>query len=207
MARDEEPPVEYLPSTTRAVAWGALFFSIIACCISLATLFLTYKDGRMIRNLQELTSAVKHAVGDVRKPAAADDPTAQLIDKTKMRENLAKVEEMIRSGNSDARYHLDKLMDEMRPLRDNTSRKTAEWAEKSLTTLKSARDQIGKDGPAAAQKLKNLAEEVNRLRLLRNALGGGQATPQAEETGAQAEAEPAASEPEASPPAEASPAK
>lgn len=67
-----------LPSTTRAVAWGALFFSGVALVISLATLFLTWRDGVLAKNAILLSESISQ---HWRKPAAPRPAAGKTLPK------------------------------------------------------------------------------------------------------------------------------
>ncbi|MCL5271714.1 MAG: hypothetical protein M1457_14435 [bacterium] len=174
---------DYLPSTTRAVAWGAFFFALLACVVSFVTLFLTWRDGRLVRNFNLLVRGVRENIAAVRADGAAAEaaPEAQTapaeIETEAMGERLGRIEKLIQDGNTQARFQLDNLMDELRPLRDRVSRSGAAWVEKTIQTLQTARDQITENGPAAAERIRQLAATLKRRPA---------ETPQADDSGAPA---------------------
>lgn len=173
MRRKAPPTNEFVPSTTRAVAWGALFFSLLAFLISMATLFLTWHDGRLVKNSRMLLDGLDKTVqtwsasrktGSAESAAApsaeAEDP-AQAAGWARIREKIDQVRTMVDAGDDSARYYLDNLVEELGPMRDHASSATSQWVGQAVQTLQQTREQIRDNAPQAVRNLRALSESLS----------------------------------------------
>lgn len=166
MNRLRHPPEPYLRSTTRAVAWSALFFAFLAFLTSGVTLFLTWRDGQLVRNAQTLIHEVREIVNQRRQekgaaqPGKTDDSSGQQWKK--LHERMGRIEEMVRRGDERAKYYLENLKDDFDALRKTSSSRAAEWLDEAGKTLQSAKEQIARNAPEAARKLRSLAAEMQK---------------------------------------------
>ena len=108
MRERTQPPPDRLPSTTRAVAWGAMFFSLLSFAFSLATFSITWHDGRLIHNFQEISGDIGASFNQwrARKQAAPGEKQGdeeRNLDVGKLRDKVGQAETMIRGGDGRAR--------------------------------------------------------------------------------------------------------
>jgi uncharacterized membrane protein YccC len=148
---------EYLPSTTRAVAWGALFFALLSFLISGVTLLLTYKDGRLIGSVSTLLQEGRQTLDKAREKTASVEESAARF---KVREQLDRYAKMIQDGNGQARFYLDGLKGDLERLRAYGSKETGAWLDEAAKTVETARDQLRDNAPEAARRLHALADKL-----------------------------------------------
>jgi hypothetical protein len=97
---------------------------------------------------------------------SGDDQTAM---RAEVRDQLDRYAEMIRSGNSQARYYLDNLGSDLKRLQAYGSAESRTWIADAQKTVESARDELRDNAPAAAEKLRDLSQRLG------GAVGGLQA--------------------------------
>ena len=164
-----QPIPDRLPSTTRAVAWGALFFSLLSFAFSAGTFFLTYQDGRLVRNLKDLSGALADQVAKARaadpavhveSPDHSPEDTAPPVDAAKLSDRMGRVGAMIEEGDDRAKYYLDNLSSDLSQLREYASEKSEAWLGPAVDSINQVRADLQQDAPAAAARLRELADEV-----------------------------------------------
>lgn len=150
-----------------------MFFALMAFLISVATLFLTWHEGKLVQNSRLLIESLDKAAqnwSDSREAKSREAETAEKTQATpplvrwgKIREKVERLEAMIDMGDERAKYYLDNLVEELGPLRDYTSEATSEWVGEAVDTLQGARDQIRQNAPEAARRLKGLSEQLSNF--------------------------------------------
>ena len=160
MSRRPAPPPRHLPSTTRAVAWTALFFALVACGLSLFTLFVTYKEGRLIENAQTMTQDVRQALASMRERVKSESDDSDGLNWERIKNRLQRIELMVRNGDRSAPYHIDGLVEELKSVRNLTTENVSEWVDPAIEKLQAARDKVAENGPEAARRLRELSDDL-----------------------------------------------
>jgi len=145
---------EHLPSTTRAVAWAAMFFAVLALIISVVNLLLTWP--KLMQNTKVLVKEIEDRWES--RPRDQDPAHSRLRDSLDGR--LERIEKLIQSGDRRALPSLDVLKEDLQALRDKTAEKSSKWLSQAIDTVGAARDQLTEHGPAAAAKIRELANEL-----------------------------------------------
>lgn len=192
------PPFKAPKPRSSKIAWLALFFSFLAFLMSGATLLQTWDNGRFAQSTSDFMQGVKNNISSLKNrnassppdsaPSAADEAPAAsrrpdlATQWDRLREKLGRAEEMVR-GRQDGqvRGYLESLKAEMDELAAQSSQNGGRWMEQARTKLKSIREQVATDGPAAARRLHELAGEIKTniqtLRRVNDALHPCQASP------------------------------
>lgn len=154
---DETP--EYLPSTTRAVAWGAMFFAFLSFVISLVTLFLTYQDGRLVRNFQQVSGDLRAWYGTW---SSRREESPDATQRAKIREQLDRYIGMIGEGDGQVRFYLEGLRSDLESLQAYATEDSGVWIGEARRTVEEAIEQLRADAPGAAERLRALAQRLRR---------------------------------------------
>jgi hypothetical protein len=153
----DEP--EYLSSTTRAVAWGALFFAFLSLAISLATLFLTYRDGVLARNFGLMWGEVRQALTTSHAKPAVD--LGDAVERVKVRDQLNRYAQMIQDGDKQALYYLQSLRGDLERLQAYRPKEAEAWLAESVRAIDDAGARLRANAPDAALKLRAMADKLN----------------------------------------------
>jgi hypothetical protein len=148
---------EFLPSTTRAVAWGALFFSVLAFILSLATVFLTWQDGRLGKNMGIFVEELR---GTFQSRAEFKETPEGGVRWQKLHDRFGRLEKMVKEGDERAQVHLESMRDELNSLGKYGSRKFSEWFSSAGETLGEVKGEFRKNGSEAADKLRILSNDL-----------------------------------------------
>lgn len=154
-----EPPEEFRPSTTRAVAWWAFFFSFCALALSLFTLLVTYQDGRLIRNFKVLSQETQTLIQKL-QPAEEQQARETARISEQIRDKISRIEGMIEQNDPRAGYYLDNLTDDIERLREYASDESSVWFGEVIEQLRAAREQLGENSGEAARWLRRVREAV-----------------------------------------------
>lgn len=169
----EKAPAPFVPHKTgRAIAWTALFFSLLAFGMSGYLLFQSYDDGRLVENFKILTTETSNVFDSARKRLQERNVDGLQWDKIQAR--VDRIEAMIRSKDTRAGYYIDVLKTDLDLLREYTNEKGAEALKSAGEALESAQARLTDDEEGAAAMLHDLREELEpRVRALRESLGEG----------------------------------
>jgi ABC-type transporter Mla subunit MlaD len=134
-----------------------MFFAFAAFCVSVATFMLMYKDGKLVDNASTIFSQTRQTLDKMKEERLTDDAQAQ---RRKISEQLERYAGMIHDGDGQARFYLDNLRTDLERLREYSSDESRKWLDEASKTVEQARDQLREDAPAAARKLRGLANEL-----------------------------------------------
>jgi hypothetical protein len=165
MGRRRQPPEapgspepQDLRSTTRAIAWTALFFALVACALAGFNIVLTWRDGQLVRNFGILAAELSRVGAEWR--ASAGSPPDLRLDQ--LRERVADVERLAGAGDDKAAAAADRLIDDMARLKRDADRQIGPWLDRMSDQLRAARDRIASNAPEAARLLRALGAEIQR---------------------------------------------
>lgn len=153
-------PEPDLPSTTRAVAWGAMFFAFLSFLMSSFTLLMTYRNGELFRNLKGSAEVIQQNLEKIRAEKARGGGGQGTAVVSRLRDQLARAEGMARQGDSQAKYYLEVIRADMEKLHELSSSQSAVWLGETMKKLDGVREQVNSNGPEAAQRLKAMAESL-----------------------------------------------
>jgi hypothetical protein len=156
MRRPAQPPLPPpdQPSTTRAVAWTAMFFSALSLLISVFLLFTCWDNGRLINNFRELWQDVKPAIDKFSEKNGVE------VKWDRVRERVESIQEQITQGDKSAKFSIDSLRRDLDLMKDYTTERSSKWFAEMNESLAKARAEAEKNGPAAAARLKTLADQI-----------------------------------------------
>ena len=162
MANNPQPPPfsPGPPGQSRAVAWTALFFSLVACSLSGIVFFQSYDDGRLMDNLSVVGAEARKVYEAGRGRFRSEDEGVMRWDK--VRDGIDRIEEMVRNDDERATYHIDLLKERLAVMRDYTSKKTSSALADTMDRLDQVQVRLGKDSAEAARRLKRLKDEISR---------------------------------------------
>ena len=187
MSRSHNYYPDYRAKGGRAIAWFALFFSLLACTFSGLALLATWNDGQLMLDLigssqriqdnwrkkkadqtkrtskAERNGKSENAMKGERTEQAngeseADHPDA--IPSNKIQDRLKRLEAMVRSGDVRAKYHLENFKDDLERWRERVAERSPTWLNQAIQSLGTVRDKLVEDAPEAARRLKSLAVEL-----------------------------------------------
>lgn len=140
-----------------------MFFAVISLGISLFLLLTSWDNGRMLVNARALWQDVKPTIDRINaeKTAAGSD-----VQWSRLQDRIEELQGRVARGDKGALYYLDNLKRDMELMRDYTTDRSARWFEDATRTLAQAREELQRNGPAAAARLKKLAEDVKTLAAL-----------------------------------------
>lgn len=156
--RDAGPPQRR--STTRAVAWSALLFSVLAFLVSCATLFLCWRDGALAHNAVMLSREVGERWGSARVPSAPAINTAPL------KASLERAAELVRAKDASAAYNIDAVREDVEKLRQNVGEQAGSWLATAGEKLARAREDLRENAPRAQATLKAVIDGLPELERL-----------------------------------------
>lgn len=166
MRRGRQEPEPYLPSSTRAIAWGAMFFAFLSFLMSSATLLMTYRGGELMRNLKSSSQAIQDKVKQFEKERRGSKGNKLSQEASRqwdeLREKMERVEEMVRGGDGRAKYYLENISSDLENMRKLSSSQTAAWLGQLLNSMQSVRDQISNNAPEAARRLQSMAADLKK---------------------------------------------
>lgn len=162
------------------IAWVALFFAFLSFLLSLATLALTWQDGRLARNFMETAKQITGSINDAKPsaapavaPAAGGNAQAGGIAQAdgmahwaQLDGKFQRMQEMIHNGDGRAKSYVAMIRDELAGMRATSSTQSttqrAAWLLQAMQTLKTVDDQISKNAPEAARRVQGLANDLRR---------------------------------------------
>lgn len=153
-----DDPETYGRQPSQGMARAALFFSLLACGISTAVLFLTYKDGKLVKNAKLLSDETSKMLTEAKKKFGEADEGGLKWDRVK--ERLDRIETMIKGKDERAAYYIDVLEKDLSTMREMTSEKTSGAVGKTVEGLRDARERLGTNTAEAATRIKKLSQEL-----------------------------------------------
>lgn len=131
-----------------------MFFAVLSLGISVFLLFTVYDNGRMMNNARDLFKDVKPAIDRLSEKTGSD------LKWDRLRERVQEIQARIAKGDKSAGLSLDGLRRDLDTMRDYTSDRSAEWIQQVGKTLGKAREEVERNGPAAAARLRELADQI-----------------------------------------------
>lgn len=136
-----------------------MFFASISLALSVFLFVTSWDGGRLLTNARALWKDVKPAIDKINaeKPPGAD------VQWSRLRDRVEELRDRITTGDQGALYYLDNLKRDMELMRDYTTDQSSKWFEEATTTLAQARQDLQKNGPAAADRIKKLADQLKTM--------------------------------------------
>lgn len=131
-----------------------MFFAVLSLGISIFLLFTVYDNGRMMKNAQDLFKDVKPALDRLSEKTGSD------LKWDRIGARVQEIQTRIAAGDKSAGLSLDGLRRDLETMRDFTSERSGEWIEQVSQTLAKAREEMERNGPAAADRLRELADRI-----------------------------------------------
>lgn len=131
-----------------------MFFAVLSLGISVFLLFTVYDNGRMLENARDLLKNVKPAIDKLSEKTESD------LKWDRIGERVQEIQGRISKGDKSAGLSIDGLRRDLDTMRDYTSQRSGEWIEQVNKTLGKAREEVERNGPAAAARLRELADQI-----------------------------------------------
>lgn len=131
-----------------------MFFAVCSLGISIFLLFTVYENGRMLNNAKDMWKNVQPAIDKLSEKNGSD------LKWDRLRERVQEIQGRVSKGDKTAGSSLDGLKRDLETMREYTNTRSGEWIEEVSQKLGKAREELERNGPAAAAKLRELADQI-----------------------------------------------
>lgn len=131
-----------------------MFFASLSLLISVFLLFTCWDNGRLINNFRDLWLDVKPAIDRMAEKNGSD------LKWDRVRERVEEIEQRVSQGDKSAKFSIDSLRRDLDLMKDYTTDRSSKWFAEMNDSLARARAEMEKNGPTAAARLRQLADQI-----------------------------------------------